>query len=166
MGCIDDLQTFFFCTGPDGKLYCKACKKSFHKERFFKTHKCMPTTDYVDITRKNTLLAEYGMLVLNVSTETLAFYIVTNGDEIHDCNCNTDEETEHSFYLEFNFLMFLSNSPQIPSFNKQIADFETVNSILMLSAESGLISRSLITCTVFIVSIQSYGGHPFTSRML
>lgn len=46
--------------GADGKLYCKACKKSFHKERFFKTHKCMPTTDYVDITKKSVLTVEYG----------------------------------------------------------------------------------------------------------
>ncbi|XP_062576812.1 zinc finger protein ZFAT-like [Saccostrea cucullata] len=46
--------------GADGKLYCKACKKSFHKERFFKTHRCMPTTDYVDITKKSVLTVEYG----------------------------------------------------------------------------------------------------------
>ncbi|KAL5021554.1 hypothetical protein ScPMuIL_000709 [Solemya velum] len=38
--------------GKDGKYHCVRCKKSFRKERFFVTHKCLACSDYVDITKK------------------------------------------------------------------------------------------------------------------
>ncbi|XP_033754762.1 zinc finger protein ZFAT-like isoform X2 [Pecten maximus] len=41
--------------GSDGRFVCSSCKRSFTKERFFTTHKCMGTTDYVDLSRKQVL---------------------------------------------------------------------------------------------------------------
>lgn len=44
-----------YISGPDGKLHCKCCKRSFTKERFFVTHKCLAVSDYVDITKKGAM---------------------------------------------------------------------------------------------------------------
>ncbi|GFO20664.1 Zinc finger protein zfat [Plakobranchus ocellatus] len=39
-------------TDSDGKLVCPQCKRSFAKERHFNTHKCLASSSYVDITKK------------------------------------------------------------------------------------------------------------------
>ncbi|GFR74633.1 zinc finger protein ZFAT-like [Elysia marginata] len=39
-------------TDADGKLVCPQCKRVFAKERHFNTHKCLATSSYVDITKK------------------------------------------------------------------------------------------------------------------
>lgn len=41
--------------GPDGRLTCRCCKRKFTKERFFNTHKCMASSDYVDISKKQAI---------------------------------------------------------------------------------------------------------------
>ncbi|XP_052061305.1 zinc finger protein ZFAT-like [Mytilus californianus] len=41
--------------GADGRLTCRRCKRKFTKERFFNTHKCMGSSDYVDITKKQAI---------------------------------------------------------------------------------------------------------------
>ena len=44
--------------GPDGRYHCVSCKKAFHKERHYITHKCIANTDYVDITGKEAIAGE------------------------------------------------------------------------------------------------------------
>ncbi|KAL3859095.1 hypothetical protein ACJMK2_009328, partial [Sinanodonta woodiana] len=39
--------------GKDGKLICVRCKRSFNRERFFTTHKCLASSDFVDISQKD-----------------------------------------------------------------------------------------------------------------
>ncbi|CAL1545757.1 unnamed protein product [Lymnaea stagnalis] len=39
-------------TNPDGRLGCPQCKRTFTKERHFNTHKCLASSSYVDITKK------------------------------------------------------------------------------------------------------------------
>ncbi|KAH9515590.1 hypothetical protein Btru_011507 [Bulinus truncatus] len=39
-------------TNPDGKLGCPQCKRTFTKERHFITHKCLASSSYVDISKK------------------------------------------------------------------------------------------------------------------
>ncbi|KAK2186472.1 hypothetical protein NP493_199g06054 [Ridgeia piscesae] len=36
----------------DGLIHCPCCKKVFRRERHFTTHKCLASSDYVDITKK------------------------------------------------------------------------------------------------------------------
>lgn len=45
-------------TGADGKYHCKRCKKAFGKERHFLTHRCMATSDYVDISKRDVVKLE------------------------------------------------------------------------------------------------------------
>ncbi|XP_046329352.2 zinc finger protein ZFAT-like isoform X1 [Haliotis rufescens] len=40
----------------DGKFHCVRCKRAFTKERFFNTHKCLASSDYVIITSKDVKL--------------------------------------------------------------------------------------------------------------
>ncbi|KAK3757650.1 hypothetical protein RRG08_000162 [Elysia crispata] len=47
----------------DGKLVCPQCKRLFAKERHFNTHKCLASSSYVDITKKEVKIDsgdEYG----------------------------------------------------------------------------------------------------------
>ena len=49
-----------FSAGPDGKLTCTRCKKTFHKERVFNAHKCVAVSDYVDLTSTKDLAIAHG----------------------------------------------------------------------------------------------------------
>nr|KAG5708031.1 hypothetical protein BaRGS_025169 [Batillaria attramentaria] len=42
--------------GADGTMRCSRCHRSFRKERHFKTHKCLATSAYVDITKRDVKL--------------------------------------------------------------------------------------------------------------
>ncbi|KAL4235227.1 hypothetical protein ACF0H5_006865 [Mactra antiquata] len=44
--------------GPDGKLLCTRCKKSFTRERVFNAHKCIALSEYVDFTSKEGLTVD------------------------------------------------------------------------------------------------------------
>ncbi|XP_041375842.1 zinc finger protein ZFAT-like [Gigantopelta aegis] len=44
----------------DGKLHCVRCKRMFTKERHFSTHKCLASSDYIDITQKDAIKMEAG----------------------------------------------------------------------------------------------------------
>ncbi|XP_012940881.1 zinc finger protein ZFAT [Aplysia californica] len=47
-------------TNADGKLVCPQCKRTFAKERHFNTHKCLATSSYVDITKKEIVKIDSG----------------------------------------------------------------------------------------------------------
>lgn len=42
--------------GPDGRLICTRCKRSFHKGRVFNAHKCLAVSDYVDLSNPKELV--------------------------------------------------------------------------------------------------------------
>lgn len=44
--------------GKDGRYHCARCKRAFTKERYFITHKCLASSDYVDISKKDVVKIE------------------------------------------------------------------------------------------------------------
>ncbi|PVD20845.1 hypothetical protein C0Q70_19006 [Pomacea canaliculata] len=46
--------------GSDGKLRCGQCQRAFNKERHYKTHKCLASSAYVDISKRDIFKIDSG----------------------------------------------------------------------------------------------------------
>ena len=63
----------------DGKLRCPNCKRTFTKERHFKTHKCLASSLYVDISKKEIVKIDSGLfsiLIHFVADNSLKSFVI------------------------------------------------------------------------------------------
>ncbi|XP_029647572.1 zinc finger protein ZFAT isoform X2 [Octopus sinensis] len=73
--------------GKDGKYHCARCKRAFPKERYFITHKCLATSDYVDISKKDVVKIEG-----DESEEETEVTLVKDDEEDYKLHLSEEEE--------------------------------------------------------------------------
>ncbi|GAB1603206.1 zinc finger protein ZFAT-like isoform X1 [Argonauta hians] len=73
--------------GKDGKYHCTRCKRAFPKERYFITHKCLATSDYVDISKKDVVKIEG-----DESEEEAEVTLVKDNEEDYKLQLSEEEE--------------------------------------------------------------------------
>ncbi|XP_060077016.1 zinc finger protein ZFAT-like [Ylistrum balloti] len=90
--------------GTDGRFVCSSCKRSFTKERFFNTHKCMGTTDYVDLTRKQ-------VIDLDLDVDDIEEDLESKDDHVYHIEEDHPSDVEEDEILD-NDSDFKINEPQ------------------------------------------------------
>ncbi|XP_069113038.1 zinc finger protein ZFAT-like [Argopecten irradians] len=84
----------------DGRFVCTSCKRSFTKERFFNTHKCMGTTDYIDLTRKQVIDLELEVDEIEEDLESKDDHVY-HIEEDHPSDIEEEENIEDDDDTDF-----------------------------------------------------------------